>query len=146
MESPSQGTDLNDWNGPTSSCPLYNKTHRNTSSVTNMLEHLQWETLESRSTKQHLILLSKIVNNLVDVLAKDYLTPVSAQSACTRLTHIKKFQWFSPKLTLSSLASFLKLYLELSKILNSVYLYANCLLSYLSQKKQLSFILACRQT
>ena len=42
---------------------------RNTSSVSDMLDQLHWETLEARRTKMH------IVNNLVDVHKNLYLTP-----------------------------------------------------------------------
>ena len=40
---------------------------RNTSSVSSMLDALQWEPLESRRTKIQLTLLFKIINDLVDI-------------------------------------------------------------------------------
>ena len=48
--------------------------HHNTSSVTEMLDELGWETLECRRQKLQLTLFYKIVNNLVDIPASDYLT------------------------------------------------------------------------
>ena len=51
--------------------------YRNTSSVTNMLDHLDWESLESRRTKHQLAMLFKIIHGLVDITAGDYLTPTT---------------------------------------------------------------------
>ena len=67
--------------------------YRNTSSVTSMLEHLQWETLESRRTKADITMLYKIVNDLVDIPASNLLTPSSTR---TRSNHSQKFRHFSP--------------------------------------------------
>ena len=47
--------------------------HHNTSSVTSMLEHLEWETLEARRTKNQLVMFFKIIHGLVDIPAKRYL-------------------------------------------------------------------------
>ena len=60
---------------------------RNTSSVSDMLESLQWESLQSRRAKIQLIMLFKIINNLVDIPAADYLTPAPSK---TRSNHSKK--------------------------------------------------------
>ena len=49
--------------------------YHNTSSVTDMLEHLGWETLESRRTKAQLTMFFKIVNDLVAIPHEQYLTP-----------------------------------------------------------------------
>ena len=49
--------------------------YRNTSSVSSMLDALQWESLESRRTKIQLTLLFKIINEMVDIRADDYLIP-----------------------------------------------------------------------
>ena len=43
--------------------------HRNTSSVTDMLADLHWETLETRRAKSQLILMLKILHGLMDVPA-----------------------------------------------------------------------------
>ena len=43
--------------------------YRNTSSVSEMREHLNWETLESRRTKSSLTMFYKVVNGLVDISA-----------------------------------------------------------------------------
>ncbi len=59
----------------------------NTSSVTNMLKDLQWETLESRRTKIQLTMFYKIMNDLVDIPSADYITPASTR---TRSNHSKK--------------------------------------------------------
>lgn len=60
---------------------------RNTSSVSDMLESLQWESLQSRRAKIQLTMLFKIINNLVDIPAADYLTPAPSR---TRSNHSKK--------------------------------------------------------
>ena len=50
--------------------------YHNTSSVTDMLQDLNWEMLESRRTKLlQLVMMYKIINNLVDTLPDAYLTP-----------------------------------------------------------------------
>ena len=61
--------------------------YRNTSSVTDMLENLNWETLETRRTKSQLTMMFKILHGLVDIPADDYLTPASTR---TRALHTKK--------------------------------------------------------
>ncbi|MCG8031679.1 MAG: reverse transcriptase family protein, partial [Candidatus Thiodiazotropha taylori] len=66
--------------------------YRNTSHVSSMLQHLQWESLESRRSKIQLILFYKVVHDLIDIQAPDYLTPASGR---TRSTHSKKFRQFS---------------------------------------------------
>jgi hypothetical protein len=65
-----------------------------TSSVTSMLAELQWDTLQSRRTRQQLIFFYKIVNNLVDVPPDPYLTPGHSR---TRSSHSSKFRQFSPR-------------------------------------------------
>ena len=65
--------------------------YRNTSSVSSMLEHLQWEYLESRRTKIQLTLLYKVVNDLVDIPADEYLTKGTSR---TRSAHMKKFRQY----------------------------------------------------
>ena len=67
--------------------------YTNTSSVSSMLDHLQWESLESRRNKIQLTLLYKVVNDLVDIPSSVYLTPSTAK---TRSSHTKKFRQFSP--------------------------------------------------
>ena len=62
------------------------------SSVTSMLDHLEWETLESRRTKNQLTMLFKIIHGLVDIPAADYLTPANTH---TRSYHSMKFRQFS---------------------------------------------------
>ena len=63
--------------------------YHNTSSVTSMLDHLEWETLESRRTKNQLIMFFKIVHGLVDIPADKYLTPASTR---TRSRHSLKYR------------------------------------------------------
>ena len=65
--------------------------YRNTSSVSEMLDHLNWETLGSRRTKSSITMFYKVVNNLVDIPASTYLTPGSSR---TRSSHSLKFRQF----------------------------------------------------
>ena len=67
---------------------------RNTSSVSSMLDALQWEPLESRRTKIQLTLLFKIINDLVDIRADDYLTSSTGR---TRQSHSKKYRQISTR-------------------------------------------------
>ena len=80
----------------------------NTSSVTSMLDHLKWETLETRRAKIQLSLLYKVVEDLIDIPAASllykvvedlidipaakYLTPSTAR---TRAAHSRKFRQIS---------------------------------------------------
>ena len=66
--------------------------YRNTSSVTDMLENLNWETLETRRTKSQLTKMFKILHGLVDIPADDYLTPASTR---TRALHTKKLRQYA---------------------------------------------------
>ena len=66
--------------------------YHNTSSVSEMLDHLNWETLESRRTKAQLTMMFRIVNSLVDVPLEQYLTPASSW---TRSAHSHKFRQIS---------------------------------------------------
>ena len=66
----------------------------NTSAVTDTLQDLQWETLESRRMKSQLIMLFKIINDLVDIPAEEYLTPASTR---TRALHSKKLRQYPTK-------------------------------------------------
>ena len=61
-----------------------------------MLDHLHWESLESRRTKAQLTMMYKIVNDLVDVPAEQYLTPASSR---TRAIHSLRFWQISAKTT-----------------------------------------------
>ena len=63
--------------------------YRNTSSVTDMLENLNSETLETRRTKSQLTMMFKILHGLVVIPADDYLTPASTR---TRALHTKKLR------------------------------------------------------
>ena len=63
--------------------------YHNTSSVTSMLDHLDWESLEARRTKHQLIMFFKIVHGLVDIPSDAYLTPASTR---TRSHHSLKFR------------------------------------------------------
>ena len=62
--------------------------YRNTSSVTSMLDHLDWESLEAQRAKTQLTMLFKIIHGLVDIPAEDYLIPASTR---TRSQHSLKF-------------------------------------------------------
>ena len=63
--------------------------YRNTSSVASMLEHLEWETLESRRAKHQLTMLFKIIHCIVDIPASDYLSPAFSRTRCQ---HSLKFR------------------------------------------------------
>ena len=65
--------------------------YRNTSSVTNMLDYLGWESHETRS-KLQLIVLYKIVHGLLDIPPTYYLTQTSSR---TRTAHKYKYQQYS---------------------------------------------------
>ena len=65
--------------------------YRNTSSISSMLQYLQWKSLESRRSKIQLILFYKVVHDLVNKQVSDYLTPASGR---TRSAHSKKFRQF----------------------------------------------------
>ena len=52
----------------------------NTSSVTSMLDHLDWESLEARRTKCQLTMVFKIINDLVGNPQEEYLTPSSTKT------------------------------------------------------------------
>ena len=54
--------------------------YRNTSSVTSMLEHLEWETLVTRRAKYQLTMMFKIIHGLVDISADDHLTAASTRT------------------------------------------------------------------
>ena len=56
------------------------KRFHNTSSVTDMLDHLQWETIEARRCKLQLTMFYKIVNNIVDIDKDLYLTPATTKT------------------------------------------------------------------
>ena len=60
--------------------------YHNTSSVTSMLDQLEWE---ARRTKCQLTMLFKIINDLVDIPQEEYLIPASKR---TRTRHSHKFR------------------------------------------------------
>ena len=63
--------------------------YHNTSSVTSMLNHLEWESLEARRTKCQPTMLFKIINDLVDIPQEEYLRPASKR---TQTQHSHKSQ------------------------------------------------------
>ena len=65
--------------------------YRNTNSVTDMLDNLEWDTLESRRTKIQLTMFFKIINDLVDSPSSNYLIPANSK---TRSNHSKKMQQY----------------------------------------------------
>ena len=83
------------------------RSYRNTSSVTNMLEGLNWESLQSRRTKIHLTVLLKIINNLVhvDILSDTYLTLHHQGPGLDQLTPRRCYST-TPGQTHSSLVSY----------------------------------------
>ena len=75
-----------------SRCPYATNRYHNTSSVTEMLDHLNRETFESRRTKAQLTMMFRIVKRPVDVSLEQYLTPASSR---TRTAHSYKFRQIS---------------------------------------------------
>ena len=63
--------------------------YHNTSSVTSMLDQLEWETLESRRTKNQLVMFFKIIHGPIHIPAERYLTPASTR---TRSHHSLKYR------------------------------------------------------
>ena len=63
--------------------------YHNTSSVSSMIDDLKWESLESRRQKLQLTLFFKIVNDLVDIPAAEYLTAAPSR---LRSNHKLKFR------------------------------------------------------
>ena len=68
--------------------------YRNMSRVTDMLDELNSESLESRRTKIQLTLLYKIMNGMVDIPTSPYVTQASAR---TRSSHTKKLRQISSR-------------------------------------------------
>ena len=66
--------------------------YRNTSSVSDMLDQLGWETLETRRTKQQLAMFYKIVSDQVDIHADSFLTQSLTQ---TRKKHQRTYRPFT---------------------------------------------------
>ena len=76
--------------------------YHDTSSPSEMLPTLEWETLQQRCAKVRLITMYKIVNNLIEIPRNQYLTPVIPvyQNQCLNLqqpfasTNNLKFAFF----------------------------------------------------
>jgi len=66
--------------------------YHNTSSVSSMLDHLNWESLKSRRTKLQLTNMYKIIHHQIDIEASDYLTPSYSR---TRSAHSFKYRQYS---------------------------------------------------
>ena len=64
----------------------------NTSSVIDMIDWLQWETLEAIRCKLQLTLFYKLVNNIVDIDNDLHIIPAMTK---TRATHSRKFRQIS---------------------------------------------------
>ena len=54
------------------------------------LEHLKWETLESRRTKSQLTMFFKINNNSVDILPDQYITAGHSRTRANHDCHFRK--------------------------------------------------------
>ena len=67
---------------------------RHTSSISSILDAIQWKSLEYRRTRIQLTLLFKITNDLMDITADDYL---ASSTGRTRQTHSRKFQQISSR-------------------------------------------------
>ena len=73
--------------------------------MTNILEHLDWESLESRRTKHQLTMLCKIIHGLVDITADDYLTTTPTLGLHGPLTPESSYRSLSQQISTST-ASF----------------------------------------
>ena len=67
--------------------------YHNTSSVSSMIDHLNWESLEQRCQKARVIMLYKIIHNEVNINPQSYL---KKQERTTRSAHPYQFQIYSP--------------------------------------------------
>ena len=65
--------------------------YRNTSSVTDMLEELEWESLKSRRVKARFTMLYKIIQDLIDIPASKYLTPASFRTRALQSKTLRQF-------------------------------------------------------
>ena len=79
--------------------------YTNTSSVTSMIEHLEWESLEARRAKHQLTMLFKNIHNLVDIPAK-YLTPASNRTRSQHSLKLRQIPISSDNYKASSLTLF----------------------------------------
>ena len=68
--------------------------YHNTRSMTDSLENLNWETLETIRIRSQLTMMLKIMHGLVDMLAEDYLIPASTR---TKALHTKKLRQYTLK-------------------------------------------------
>ena len=74
----------------------------NTSSVTNMLNELKWDSLQQRRCKSRLTMLYKMSNDLIDISHSDYLIPSTLSHHATgthfirpySMTNYQKFSFF----------------------------------------------------
>ena len=68
--------------------------YRNTSSVTDMLDYLGWESHETRRSKLQLIVLYKIVHGLIDIPPDDYLIQGNSRTrAVNKFKFMFKYQF-----------------------------------------------------
>ena len=54
--------------------------YQRTSSVTSMLQQLQWQSLQTRRERTQVVMLYRIVYRLVDIPAESYLQPASLRT------------------------------------------------------------------
>ena len=64
--------------------------YRNISSVTSMIQHLEWESLEARRTEHQLIMLFKIIHDLVNIPANEYMAPASNRTRSQRSLKLRQ--------------------------------------------------------
>jgi hypothetical protein len=88
MESAHKRCHKQDRNGQAKRAKYATNRYRNTSSVTSMLGDLEWDTLETRRKKIQLTMMYKIIINLIDIRAEEYLTKPTRQ---TRSSHSLKY-------------------------------------------------------
>ena len=64
--------------------------YRNTSSVTSMIKHLEWKSLEARRAKHQQTMLFKIIHDLVDIPANESMTPASNRTRSQRSLKLRQ--------------------------------------------------------
>ena len=82
-------------NGTTLSCTLcLNRPWKrsNRESITELLQHLNWSTLETQQKNARLTLLFKVINHIL-IIPTEYL-PIESSSSITRAQHKLKFMHY----------------------------------------------------
>ena len=82
---------------PRRSARFVTSRYRKTSSVTDMLDYLGWESHETRRSKLQLIILYKIVHGLIDTPLTDYLTQTNSRTTVIQINLFPPGESWAPK-------------------------------------------------